>query len=336
MDKESYKKLVELVGGQAYIDSYDVSKAPDIDLGSRVTDKEEEKNIPVESGGFVDSGYDGGSSGGGSGSDGDGESGNFLGMEGLLGANNGITSAVSDGITDISSLKEGEELEIPDTINQENQSIVGFDSDLKTGEARTYTEEEKKLIDLWISQGSKYTNGIATIELNGEVRYLVSVSPKFGKIGDSIDLTLKDGTTVKAIIFETKKIDSTKSIYGDITKDGKTSIVNYEVSNEKYKELGELSKEKWEIEWDPTSPVTKIKNNGNIMNQIETTIENTQTVTPTPENTQTVTPTAEKTQTETPTPANTQTVTPEPENIQLPEINDEDLDIELLDADEVE
>ena len=172
--------------------------------------------------------------------------------------------------------------------------------------------------------------------MNGEVRYLVSVSPKFGKIGDSIDLTLKDGTTVKAIIFETKKIDSTKSIYGDITKDGKTSIVNYEVSNEKYKELGELSKEKWEIEWDPTSPVTKIKNNGNIMNQIETTIENTQTVTPTPENTQTVTPTAEKTQTETPTPENTQTVTPKPENIQLPEINDEDLDIELLDADEVE
>ena len=75
MDKESYNKLIELVGGQSYIDSYDVSKAPDIDLNSRV--KTETKDSPQESNNYVDSGLDGSDYGGGGsdggGGDGDGE-----------------------------------------------------------------------------------------------------------------------------------------------------------------------------------------------------------------------------------------------------------------------
>ena len=85
---------------------------------------------------------------------------------------------------------------------------------------------------------------------------------------------------MKCIISENKNINSStsSSVYGDLTDNGEINIVNYEVSSEKYKELGDFTKEKWQLDWNPTSSVTKIKNNGNILesSSAPTVSENTQ------------------------------------------------------------
>ena len=48
LDKNAVKKLKELIGGQDYIDKYDVSKAPDINLNSRYGQEDPEETPPVE------------------------------------------------------------------------------------------------------------------------------------------------------------------------------------------------------------------------------------------------------------------------------------------------
>ena len=61
----------------------------------------------------------------------------------------------------------------------------------------------------WAEQGKNSDRGIATID----DRYLVAVSPVFGKAGDKIGVVLEDGTTIDCIIADVKGGDA-DSRYG--------------------------------------------------------------------------------------------------------------------------
>lgn len=64
---------------------------------------------------------------------------------------------------------------------------------------------QKALSEQWGAAGKPSSNGIAT--LNG--RYLVAVSPKFGVVGDNIDIVLSDGQVIPATIADIKGVDAT-------------------------------------------------------------------------------------------------------------------------------
>lgn len=82
---------------------------------------------------------------------------------------------------------------------------------------------QRVLSDQWDAAGRPSSNGIAT--LNG--RYLVAVSTKFGKVGDNIDIVLRDGQIIPATIADAKGIDAT-SEWGHVFS-GAVDIVEWEV-----------------------------------------------------------------------------------------------------------
>ena len=63
---------------------------------------------------------------------------------------------------------------------------------------------QKELSEVWAAAGKPNDRGIATI--NG--RYLVAVSKKFGKVGDSIDVCLDNGEVIPCMIADAKGPDA--------------------------------------------------------------------------------------------------------------------------------
>ena len=284
IDAASLQKLKDLIGGQEYIDNYDVSKAPDIDLNSRVSlDTSEQSgddgNSSTKSpGGNTNSGgssggrsYSGGTSGGYSGGTSGGYSGGAAGVAAAAASpttkEEKPEEKEAEKELEIDSLEKGEHAELPASLEQDGYKNNAYDKDnkFKTG------SNEESVEALWKSQGSNYEDSIATIKVNDEQRYLVKVSPKYGQVGDSIDVNLKDGSVVKCVIAENKTMTgSDANAYGSVGKDGKVNILEFET-----KTLQES--ETINYQWDEKSPVTVISNNGSILNnQAEATkiIEN--------------------------------------------------------------
>lgn len=104
--------------------------------------------------------------------------------------------------------------------NSSSPSAVGISipSDVKqTGITKNYTNydyfynkwsnntNQRVVADRWNEAGRTSSNGIATID----DRYLVAVSPKFGTVGDNIDVVLEDGTVINCTIADAKGSDAT-------------------------------------------------------------------------------------------------------------------------------
>ena len=82
--------------------------------------------------------------------------------------------------------------------------------------------DQRRVADLWASEGRKSKQGIAT--LGGY--YLVAVRPKFGACGDVIAVVLEGGERINCIIADVKGSDAT-SEWGHVFS-GKVSLVEFE------------------------------------------------------------------------------------------------------------
>ncbi|MCX4364712.1 MAG: LysM peptidoglycan-binding domain-containing protein [Bacilli bacterium] len=82
---------------------------------------------------------------------------------------------------------------------------------------------QRTVADQWNSSGRTSNRGIATIE----DRYLVAVSPKFGTVGDNIDVSLSDGTIIHCKIADAKGSDAT-SEWGHVFGNGTVDVIEWE------------------------------------------------------------------------------------------------------------
>lgn len=85
-----------------------------------------------------------------------------------------------------------------------------------------------QVFNKWCSLGRKTKRGIATID----GYYLVATKPRFGKVGDRINIVLEDNTVIKAIQADTKGNEH-KNEWGHEFGGG-TSLVEWELDNSRY------------------------------------------------------------------------------------------------------
>ena len=271
LGNESVKKLKELIGGQEYIDKYNVSTAPEIDLSSRYKsdDQSDTDTVPVDEtpvttgtpkttttgtpstgGRYTYSVGDGGTSSGG-----------------VYSTPIDSATDTTSSLTDLSTTDmTGKEIEIPDTVKQGAYTVTGYDYWIKSGKEMTWAEgtNQRKVSEIWKQQGSVFKNGIAVINVDGVDRYLVAVTTKFGEAGDCIDVTLEDGTVIPCIIGDSKGSDA-GSEWGHVLDGGSINVLEFEVQRAKYLQSGNPTTAKWDLPWDSSKSVKKIKNTGSII-----------------------------------------------------------------------
>ncbi len=170
-------------------------------------------------------------------------------------------------------------IKIPQTFKQYHEysvTCVGADGWHKSGgeangylckeEATSILSPDKEVHDVWVKQGAKYKNGIAVMYVDGVERYLVAVVPRegekgVGNPGDVLNATLEDGTVLPLVVLDTKGGDKQYE-WGHALGDG-VDVIEFEVDMYIYNEKKNVAKN-WGIDWDPSSPVVKFTNNGNI------------------------------------------------------------------------
>jgi len=292
LSNEAVKKLKDLIGGQEYIDKYDVDKAPSVDLDSRYGQEQPEEkpkgnNNVDDSTPSRNTGCGGGCSsrGGGCGGGANNSRYSYSVGNGQTSADGVATAMLAAGLTTTSSLTNlvkndmtGKEISIPSDIKQGPYTVTGYDYWIDSGKEMTWQSgtNQRKVSDIWKEQGSVFKNGIAVINVDGVDRYLVAVSPKYGKVGDCIDVKLEDGTVIHCIIADQKGSDA-KSEWGHLLEDGSINILEFEVQREKYLQSGNPSTAKWNLPWDSSKKVASIKNIGSIIGAEKITKEPTST-----------------------------------------------------------
>ena len=256
--------LIDLAGGQAFLDSIDYNSLPNVDLNSRVEQTVEEttNNITPTSDNRETSSSGGnnytGSSGGGY----------YVNPSYSTGAG-AVSSHVTSGITPTpSTVEPGTEVKVPSDIKQGGYTVTGYDYWIESGKEMVWTAgtNQRLVSDIWKQQGSKFKNGIAVINVDGEDRYLVAVTPKFGSPGDKIDVKLADGSIIKCIIGDSKG-DDAGSEWGHVLADGSINILEFEVERATYLEKGNPTTESWGLDWDSSQGVSSIKNLGSILEE---------------------------------------------------------------------
>lgn len=124
---------------------------------------------------------------------------------------------------------------------------------------------QRAVADAWGAEGMNYDHGIATMNVNGQTRYLVATTTTFGNSGDAINIHLKDGTVIPAIIADAKSPgDANWSKFGH-TSGSNLNVLEWEVNSDWYDRLGNPTTDKYGLSWDSSSPVVSIENMGNIL-----------------------------------------------------------------------
>ena len=160
------------------------------------------------------------------------------------------------------------EVYIPNDIKQSGYTVTGYDYWIDTGNAMVWASNtnQRAVSEVWKNQGSNFTNGIATINIDGTNRYLVALSQTYGKVGDKVDVVLENGTTIPCIIADAKsKGDYNYSMYGHQQPDGSINILEFEVQRSKYLSSGNPTTTKWNLSWDSSSKIVNITNQGSIL-----------------------------------------------------------------------
>ena len=117
--------------------------------------------------------------------------------------------------------------------------------------------DQRRVWDMWVRAGKHYKNGIAT--LSG--RYLIAMTPKFGKVGDKVTIKLKNGQKIAAIIADEKR--TTDAGANEWGHDGGKSMVEFEVNMDYYHKYGNPGTSGWCPQWGKTS-VKSVTKNGSI------------------------------------------------------------------------
>lgn len=158
--------------------------------------------------------------------------------------------------------KDNKTIEIPDNIDQGEYILEGYDKDLTTGLETHETENtyQSTLKDIWKDNGSVFTNGIATINIDNKDRNLVTVSEMYGNVGDLIDVELEDGSIVNCIIADTTKVEAEEFRFVNAEVEGESNIFKFKVSYDKYLENNDINN--WNLSWNNKEKVKQITNLG--------------------------------------------------------------------------
>lgn len=186
-----------------------------------------------------------------------------------VGDGNGNTISTTSDVTKVSADTSAKySVDVPSNIKQSGYTVTGYDKWIKTGKTMVWAKgtNQRAVSEVWKSQGSKFKNGIATVNVNGEDRYLIATSSTFGKVGDSVNVRLGNGQTVKCVIADQKSSnDKNYTKYGHGQGNGSVNVLEFEVERSKYQSSGNPSTSKWNLEWDSTSPVTRVDNYGSVL-----------------------------------------------------------------------
>ncbi len=144
--------------------------------------------------------------------------------------------------------KKGKTTEIPNSVKQTG-IIANYTQNYDN---RGWAWDQGKMANAYKKAGSQSDGNMATID----GRYLVAVSPRFGKVGDNIDIQLENGKVIHAVIADLKGNDATSSWGHELG--GKVDVVEWEINGTSQAALSKNLKDKgWY-----GSPVASITNTG--------------------------------------------------------------------------
>jgi hypothetical protein len=179
-----------------------------------------------------------------------------------------IESTTSDVAHVTSDANAKYSVDVPSNIRQSGYTVTGYDRWIKSGQTMVWARgtNQRQVSEVWKSQGSKFKNGIATVNVNGQDRYLIATSSTFGKVGDSVTVKLSNGQSIPCVIADQKSSnDKNYTRYGHIQGNGSVNILEFEVERSKYQSSGNPTTSKWNLEWDSSSSVVTIDNYGSIL-----------------------------------------------------------------------
>ncbi len=163
---------------------------------------------------------------------------------------------------------------IPDSVTQRGYTVTCYGvggwylSAKSTPTKISASSRQKKVHNVWLENGAKYKNGIATINIDGVDHYLVATASKLGKVGDKINVKLKNGQTIPCVVADAKSSgDKNYDTYGHKSASGKVNVLEFEVDREVFIAKGRSNPttEKWGLEWDSSSGVASVDNYGSII-----------------------------------------------------------------------
>ena len=124
---------------------------------------------------------------------------------------------------------------------------------------------QKKVHELWVAGGARYTNGIAVLNVEGVDRYLVATTSTLGNVGDLINAKLADGNVLPLLIADQKSSgDANWTLYGHMSGSS-LSVLEFEVDASKYRSIGS-NPSSWGQDWDTTQKVIEVAINHSILN----------------------------------------------------------------------
>jgi hypothetical protein len=179
-----------------------------------------------------------------------------------------IESTTSDVAHVTSDANAKYSVDVPSNIRQSGYTVTGYDRWIKSGQTMVWARgtNQRQVSEVWKSQGSKFKNGIATVNVNGQDRYLIATSSTFGKVGDSVTVRLSNGQSIPCVIADQKSSnDKNYTRYGHSQGNGSVNILEFEVERSKYQSSGNPTTSKWNLEWDSSSSVVTIDNYGSIL-----------------------------------------------------------------------
>lgn len=126
--------------------------------------------------------------------------------------------------------------------------------------------KQKSVHEAWLADGARYKDGIAVMKVNGQDHYLIATAPTLGSVGDSVNVNLQNGQTVPCVIADAKSTnDSNYTTYGHGRSDGSVNVLEFEVDRNKYNSSGNPTTSTWGLEWDSSSGVSSVDNQGSII-----------------------------------------------------------------------
>ena len=161
---------------------------------------------------------------------------------------------------------------IPDSIKQAGYTVTcygegGWHLGGKAKATRIARGTEQEAVHkAWLKDGARYKSGIAVINVNGQDHYLIATAPTLGRVGDSVNVKLKNGQNVPCVIADSKRTsDATYTKYGHSQGRGGVNVLEFEVERKKYLSSGNPTTSKWNLDWDSSSGVKTVDNYGSIL-----------------------------------------------------------------------
>ena len=161
---------------------------------------------------------------------------------------------------------------IPDNISQAGYTVTCYGEGgwyLGGGSEATSIASgtrQESVHNEWLSDGARYKNGIAVMNIDGVDHYLVATASALGKVGDCINVNLKNGQTIPCVVADAKSSgDSNYTTYGHANSSGSVNILEFEVDRNTYNANGNPQTSTWGLEWDSSSNVSSVDNYGSIL-----------------------------------------------------------------------